>query len=108
MNTYISVSLFYSNNVAMVKRDMLLLMEAIVFVCNDKENGIEFQVECVEQESEDVYSIQILVEDWLFKGIENTLNNPTKVIIGIDGEEVELNVDNLSVVEVLELDNDEF
>lgn len=106
MDNYISVIFFYSNKATNIKEETLLNMEALLFVCNDKENGVEFQVECVEQESDNEYAIQILIKDWLFEGIESTLNNPTKALFSINGEEVELNVNSLSVNEVLRLDND--
>ncbi len=107
MSNFISVLFLYGNKETKIN-DSLLNMETLYLVCKDKENGIEFPIECVEQENEYEYTIQILVEEEMFEGITNTLAEPTKAIVGSYGEEIKLDVNKLIVVEVLDLDKDEY
>ena len=106
MSEYFSIIFNYSNEGDnKINSDELLSIEAVFLVCDDDENGIEFQVEYIECESENLYSIELLVENWLYNGIKNTLNHPKKVVFGIEGVEIEVESNNLFIHKIVELDD---
>ena len=103
MSNYISVTLHYkgveSNN-----NDFVEGIDTVYLITNEEGNGVELNVENIEQESLNEYTIELLLEKWLYDGIRESLHKPNVIFVAY-GEEVKADNGSVSLLEVNELDD---